>query len=158
MRRIIKTLWLAGLAALVLAGSIAAGKAEDMAKVIEYRQNLMKSNGANAADIGMMLKGDVPFDAKNVVAHAEAIHALSTLIVGAFPKGSGPEAGKTQAKDEIWTHWDDFQKIAMALETESAKLIEVAKGGDMKAIAAQVGAMGKAGCGACHTAFRKPLQ
>ncbi|MFI4988407.1 MAG: c-type cytochrome, partial [Alphaproteobacteria bacterium] len=124
----------------------------------DYRQNIMKANGVNAADIAMILKGEVPFDAKNVVAHAEAIHALSTLVAAAFPKGSGSGAGKTRAKDEIWTQWDDFTKLAMALESESAKLVEVAKTGDMKAIAAQVGALGKNACGACHNDFRQAAQ
>ena len=158
MKRIVKTAWLAGLSTLVLAAAVTASKAEDMAKVIEYRQNIMKTNGAQAADIGMILKGEVPFGAENVVAHAEVIHTLSKLVLDAFPKGSGPAAGKTKAKDEIWTKWDDFKKDAMALETESAKLVEVAKTGDMKAIAAQVNAMGKEACGACHEDFRSKAQ
>ncbi len=158
MKRIVKTAWLAGLSALVLAAGVAASGAEDMAKIIDYRQNLMKTNGAQAADIGMILKGEVPFGAENVVAHAEVIHALSKLIPEVFPKGSDAAAGKTRAKDEIWTKWDDFKKDAMALETESAKLVEVAKTGDMKAIAAQVSAMGKQACGACHEDFRAKSQ
>ena len=154
MNRIVRTALLAGFSAVALAAGVAASGAEDMAKIIDYRQNLMKSNGQQAADIGMILKGDVPFGAMNVVAHAEVIHALSRLVLEAFPKGSGTAAGKTRAKDEIWSDWDGFKKDAMALETESAKLVEVAKGGDMKAIADQVAALGKNACGACHKDFR----
>lgn len=132
--------------------------AQDMAKMIEYRQNLMKSIGANAGDIVLMLKGQVPFNAKHVEAHAESIHAMSALIVDATPKGSGQEAGKTRAKDEIWKEWDDFKKYAGVLQTESAKLIEVAKAGDPKTIGDQVGVMGKQACGACHEEFRVPAK
>ena len=154
MNRIMRTALLAGFSALALAVGVVASGAEDMAKIIDYRQNIMKSNGAQAADILMIIKGDVPFGATNVEAHAEVIHALSKLVLDAFPKGSGTAAGKTRAKDEIWSDWDGFKKDAMALETESAKLVEVAKGGDMKAIADQVAVMGKDGCGACHKDFR----
>lgn len=101
MKPIVKTAWLAGLSVLVLAADVSASGAEDMAKILDYRQNIMKTNGAQAADIGMILKGEVPFGAANVVAHAEVIHALSKLIPDAFPKGSGAAAGKTRAKDEI---------------------------------------------------------
>jgi cytochrome c556 len=154
MNRIVRTALLAGFSALALAAGVAASGAEDLAKIIEYRQNLMKTNGAQAADILMIIKGEVPFGAKNVVAHAEVIHALSRLILDAFPKGSGAAAGKTRAKDEIWTDWEGFTKDAMALEMQSAKLVEIAKGGDMKAIADQVAVLGKDACGACHKDFR----
>ena len=154
MNRIVRMAFFAGVSGLALAAGIGTSGAEDMAKIIDYRQNVMKTNGAQAADIGLILKGEVPFGAKNVVAHAEVIHEMSTLVLDLFPKGSGAAAGKTRAKDEIWSDWDGFTKAAKALETESAKLIEVAKGGDMKAIAAQVAAMGKDGCGACHKEFR----
>ena len=158
MTGMVKTARAAALAALALAAGIAAAGAADMAKVIDYRQNLMKTNGAQAADIGLILKGDVPFGAANIAAHAEAIHQMSKLLLGAFPQGSGPAAGKTRAKDEIWTKWEDFKKDATALETESAKLVEIAKGGDMKAIGQQVAVMGKEACGACHQDFRAQAQ
>jgi len=155
MKRIVRLAWLAGSSALALAAGIPASGAEDMQKIIDYRQNVMKANGAQSADIAMIIKGEVPFGAKNVVAHAEVLHELSMLVLDAFPKGSGPAAGKTRAKDEIWTRWDEFAKDAKAFETESAKLVAVAKGGDMKAIADQVAALGKEACGACHKDFRE---
>jgi len=146
----------------ILALGVAAGSAAyaagDMAKAIEYRRNLMKAIGGHAADIGLIVKGEVPYGAPHILAHAEAINAMSKLIVEATPKGSGPEAGDTNAKDDIWQKWDDFKAAAARLDTESAKLVQVAKGGDMKAIGAQVAAMGKNACGGCHTEFRKPLK
>ena len=148
---------LAGLALALFAGLGAAATAADMTKAVDYRQNIMKSIGANAADIGLMLKGEVPFSDAQVAAHATAINALAKIIPDAVPAGS--DVGKTYAKPEIWTHMDEFKKYAAALETESAKLIKVAEaGGDAKAVQAQVAVMGKEACGACHKAFRKPLQ
>jgi cytochrome c556 len=158
MKKMTGTARLGALAAVALAVSVATATSADMAKLLEYRQNLMKAQGGAAGDIVMMVKGDMPFNAQQVAAFATVINTTSKLIPDLFPKGSGAEAGKTNAKDEIWRKWDDFTKIAMTLQTESAKLIEVAKGGDEAAIKAQVGVMGKQGCGACHESFRKPLQ
>lgn len=156
MKRLGKTVWLAGFSVLALALGGAAATAADMAKAIQYRENVMKSNGANVADIGLMLKGEVPFSKERVVAHATAINAMAKIIPDLFPAGS--DVGKTNAKPELWQHMDEVKTLASRLETESAKLIEVAKTGDQKAVAAQVGVMGKEACGACHQKFRKPLK
>jgi cytochrome c556 len=158
MRRIGKTAWFAGLSVLAIAVGTAGAMAADMGKAIEYRQNLMKSIGGNAADITLMLKGEVPFSAEQVAAHATAINALAKIIPDAVPAGSGPEAGKTYAKPEIWQKMDDFKAHANTLVTESAKLIQVAKSGDQAAIGKQVGVMGKEGCGGCHQTYRTPLK
>lgn len=155
-----QTIRIAGLVGAALGAFVAAGTiatAADMTKAVDYRQNVMKSIGANAADIGMMLKGDVPFSDTQVVAHATAINALAKIIPDIVPAGS--DVGKSNLKPEVWQHMDEFKKYAAALETESAKLIQIAQaGGDAAAVGAQVGAMGKAACGACHKEFRKPLQ
>ena len=43
----------------------------------------------------------------------------------------------------------------MRFQEETAKLAEVAEGGDMAAIGQQVGVVGKEGCGTCHETFRE---
>jgi cytochrome c556 len=78
---------------------------------------------------------------------------LAKLIPEVFPKGSDTGA-ETGAKPEIWAEWDKFTAAAKALETQSTKLAEVAAGGDVAAIGAQLGEVGKA-CGGCHEPFRK---
>jgi cytochrome c556 len=158
MRRISTAAWAAGLSVMVLGAGAMAARAEDMAKVIEYRQNVMKAISAHASDIGLILKGEVAFKAEHIVAHAEAINEMSKLLPDLTPKGSGAEAGKTRIKDEVWQKPEELRKYITALQSESAKLVEIAKGGDMQAIGAQVGVMGKSACGACHEAFRKPAQ
>ncbi|MFI4988406.1 MAG: c-type cytochrome [Alphaproteobacteria bacterium] len=159
MRLFVTTACLAGaLAALAVAASAVASRADDMAKIIEYRQNLMKANAQHAIDIGMILKGEVPFNARHVMWHAEALNAMSKLIIEAFPKGSGSAAGKTRAKDEIWTNWERFMQDAVALERETAKLIELSKTGDMSAITTQMAIVGNNSCGDCHDDFRKRAQ
>ncbi|MFI5023761.1 MAG: c-type cytochrome [Alphaproteobacteria bacterium] len=156
MRRLVRTACLGGLAALLVATGMPAPRADDdMAKIIEYRQRLFKASAEHAISIGMILKGEVPFDARHIQWHAEALYAMSKLIIQCFPKGSGSAAGKTEAKDEIWANWDKFMADAVDLERETAKLVEIAKTGDMKATQAQMVIVGKGSCTDCHDEFVK---
>ncbi len=156
MMRIVKTAGIIGVLGVALTTGAAMVSAQDMGKVIEYRRTLMKADGAHAAEILLILKGQVPFGAAHIVAHAEALLTMSKLYNDIVPPGSGPEAGDTNALPAIWQEMDEWKEYSAKLEAESAKLVEVAKTGDMKAIADQVGVVGKA-CGACHKDFRKPL-
>jgi len=158
MRRIIGTACVVAVFGLALTGVALKGQAADMAKAIEYRQNVMKSIGASLDNIVLMIKGQVPFNAQHVVVYAENINNLSKIIPDLVPPGSGPEAGDTRAKPEIWQKMDEFKAAAEKLTTESAKLIEVAKGGDQAATFQQAVAMGKNACGGCHEPFRKPKE
>jgi cytochrome c556 len=158
MRRIIGAVYVAGIFGLALTGAALEGWAADMAKAIEYRQNVMKINGSSLDNIVLMIKGQVPFNAQQVVVYAETINSLSKIIPDLVPPGSGPEAGDTRAKPEIWQKMDEFKAAAAKLTSESAKLIEIAKGGDQAATFQQAAAMGKNGCGGCHEPFRKPKE
>ncbi len=150
-----KLLTVGALAAFALVTVGASGaRADDGAAAVAKRQAVMKSMGAHMGGIkGAMKAGN----GKAVAMHAGAINSLAKVLVGFFPKGSGPESGaKTRALPKIWAEWDKFKAVPATLAAESAKLVQTAKGGDMKAIGAQFGAMAKAGCGGCHKPYRKP--
>lgn len=70
-----------------------------------------------------------------------------------FPPGTGPEAGKTEAKANIWTERADFDAKLVNLQTEAAKLVTAA-GTDAAAFKAQFGPTGGT-CKACHDKFRE---
>jgi cytochrome c556 len=70
-----------------------------------------------------------------------------------FPAGTGPEAGDTMALADIWAKPAEF-KAAMKLFSDSApKLHAAANSGDLPAIKAAFGDVGKA-CKNCHEKFR----
>ena len=70
-----------------------------------------------------------------------------------FPAGSGPEAGKTQARADIWAKPAEF-KAAMKMFSEAApKLHAAANAGDVAAIKTAFGDVGKS-CKNCHDQFR----
>lgn len=125
------------------------------AQAVAERQAVMKSIGAHMGGLkGALMAGN----GKAVAMHAGAINGLAKVLVGFFPKGSGPEAGvKTRALPKIWQDWANFKKVPTVLAAESGKLVQVAKsGGDAKAMMAQFGKMAKMGCGGCHKPYRAP--
>ena len=92
-----------------------------------------------------------------VAAHAHLLNDASKQVVALFPKGTGRgdyDDKTTRSLPKIWEDWAGFQKAADTLTAESAKMAEVAAGGDKDAIAAQFGMLGKNGCGGCHKPFR----
>jgi cytochrome c556 len=154
---------LAVAAALVLtaAGSTLAFAADEPANIVKYRQTFMKGNSAHLGMIVAVMKGEVSLTgeiAPNAAALAEMGDMLSTNLQQLFPEGTamGADAGvETEALPAIWERWGEFEQVAMRFQEETAKLAEVAQGGDMAAIGQQLGVVGKEGCGACHETFRE---
>jgi cytochrome c556 len=146
-------------AALALDGAV-AWAADEPANIVKYRQNFMKANSAHLGMIAAIVKGEVSLT-DEIAPHAEALAEQGKLasanLQQLFPEGTGKGAAgiETHALPVIWEQWDEFEQAAQNFEEESAKLAEVAAGGDMTAIAQQVGAFGKKACGGCHEDFRE---
>jgi cytochrome c556 len=83
---------------------------------------------------------------------AAIAETMSKLPFAAF--GDGTDKGDTKARPEIWSERAKFNAAAEKMQGEMTKLAMVAKGGNIDAIKAQVGATGGA-CKACHDDFRK---
>lgn len=120
--------------------------------IIKYRQSVMKANSAHFSAIAGILKGQVNFT-DDLKIHARALADLAKIAAHVFPEGS--DFGVTRAKEEIWSKPQEFKKVMMAFQMESAKLATIAEGGDIKAFGAQFKALGKNACGTCHKAFRE---
>ena len=138
----------------VMMGASSAGIAASVgATVLKERAAVMKSLAAHLGGIKAALGAK---NGKAIAMHATAVSQLAAVMPNFFPKGSGPEAGKTRALPKIWQEWDGFVKGANTLSTEAATLAKVAAGGDMGATGAQFGKMAKLGCGGCHKPYRAP--
>jgi len=146
---------------LLAAGSTVALAADEPANVVKYRQTFMKGNSAHLGMIAAIVKGEVSLTdelAPNAAALAEMGEMLNANLQRLFPEGTamGADVGaETRALPAIWENWAEFEQVAMRFQEETAKLAEVAQGGDMTAVAQQVGVLGKEGCGACHENFRQ---
>jgi len=139
--------------ALVAAVGVVLAQSEEGA--VAYRGKIMRVNGASIGAINDVLKFKLAGGTEHIVAHAETIHRESQLIAGAFQQEV--LADESRALPTIWQQWDEFVAAADALGQASAKLAEVAKGGDQRAIMAEVRTVGQT-CGGCHDTFRKPSE
>ena len=141
------------LAALSFATAASALAQMKPADVIDYRRSAMTMIGWNFAPMKDMVKGKAPFDTTEFAKHAERIALLTPQVLEGFAKGSDKGA-ETDAKAEIWTHFDDFQSKLDDLIKESKAMSEVAKGGDEAAMKDQFKKLGGA-CKACHDKYKK---
>jgi cytochrome c556 len=119
--------------------------------VVADRQRLMKSLGANWADIQAKAKAG---NIEGIAVNAENLALYAPHIPSYFPEGSGTD--KSKAKPEIWQKWPDFQAAAKNLETQAEKLRDAAKSKNEQATQDIVKDFGRNACGTCHTPFRGP--
>lgn len=140
-----------GLSTLAVPAHAQFNKPED---AIRYRQAAFVLMGNNMGRINAQLKSSSPN--VQVIQHsAELVEVMSKLPYEAFIPGS--ESGgtpPTRAKPEVFKEPDKIKSLAEKMQTEVAQLNTVAKGGDIAAIRAQFGNVGKA-CKACHDDYRK---
>jgi cytochrome c556 len=87
---------------------------------------------------------------------AQVVNGTSVEQFKWFPEGSGPKPGvKTRAKAEIWSKPQDFEAAQKLFASAAAKLNTSAASGDVAAVRAQFGDVGKT-CKNCHDTFRVP--
>ena len=143
----------AALLATALALPLSAGaqfaKPED---AIKYRKSAMFVMGTHVGRVFAMANGRVPFDAKAVAENAEAAAAMSKWQFAGFVDGS--DLGDTKAEPKIWSEMDKFKANASKSQDDMVKLNAAAKTGNIDAIKAAVGEVGKS-CKACHDSYRK---
>lgn len=126
-------------------------KEQALALMKQRHDNYEKIGDAMKA-ISRELKADSP-DLGKVRAGADTIATLAPQVPTWFPAGTGPEAGKTQAKAEIWAKPDDFSAKAVAFDRAAFAFQAAARGGNLDQVRAAHGDLGKS-CKACHDIYR----
>lgn len=94
-------------------------------------------------------------DMAKIKAAAQVVSEASVDQGRWFPAGTGPEAGKTRAKPEIWAQPKDFQAAQKVFSDAAPKLLAAANAADLAAVKTNFGEVGKA-CKNCHDTFRGP--
>ena len=146
---------LVALACMTVGPLLATNASAQFAKpedAIKYREAAMTLMGAHVGRIFAMANGKVPFDAKAVAENAEIAAAVSNWLFTGFVEGS--DKGKTRAEPKMWTEMAKFREMADKNHQDVVKLNEAAKTGNLDAIKAAVGAVGKS-CKSCHDSYRK---
>ncbi len=131
----------------VLAGAVAYA-ADEPKQVVKYRKAVMKAQLRHFQAIKSIVRGKVSFTGL-LANQAMALDLTGKGLTDLFPAGTGPDKIKSKALPEIWRDWKKFEASAKNLQQETAKLVKIANGGDMKAVAAQFKAVSKA-CDGCH--------
>lgn len=119
---------------------------------IKYRQSALSVMGTHFGRVAAMANGRIPFNADAAAQNAAIAETLSKLPWAGFVEGS--DKGNTRAKAEIWSDSAKFKTAADAMQAEMTKVAAAARGGNLDAIKAAVGAAGGT-CKACHDNFRK---
>jgi cytochrome c556 len=123
-------------------------------EAIRYRQSAFVVMSNHMGRINAQLKSASP-DVQAIQSSAAVVEVMSKLPYEAFVPGS--ESGgtpPTRAKAAVFTDRDKIRQLAEKMQGEVVRLNTVAKGGDVGAIRAQFGEVGKA-CKACHDDYRK---
>jgi cytochrome c556 len=149
-----KTLLATGVAIVVggVAGTaLAQVKPEVMVK---QRQSAMTLIGKYWGPIAGMASGKVsPYNADVVSRNATYLENLTQMPWDGFHENT-KGAMNTKALPEVWSQKAKFDELAQRLQTETAKLGQVARAKDEAGVKQQYAAVGKV-CGACHEGFRQ---
>ena len=133
-----------------LAGIAAAQMKPDV--LVKQRQSAMTLIGKYWGPIAGMASGKVsPYNADVVSRNATYLENLAQMPWDAFHDSTKGE--KSRALPEIWSQKAKFDELAQRLQTETAKLGEMARAKDEAGVKQQYAAVGKV-CGACHEGFR----
>ena len=84
--------------------------------------------------------------------HADGMVALAGITASLFPKGSN--VGETTVLPLVWEKTTEFAAAIKQFQDASMGLSMAAKTGDMAAVGAAVGNLGKS-CKNCHENFRE---
>jgi len=152
MTRSIRTRILAAATAGALVSPLALSHFDDKEIAQSYRQSWFAMVAANFEPMVAMVKQEMPWDDVRVKASADQLATLAAMDVSrGFADGT--DKGTTRAKPGIWDNKQDFQQKMEDFSKAAAALKEAAAGGDKKAIAMQVGAVGKT-CKSCHDEYK----
>jgi cytochrome c556 len=140
--------------AAVAAAFIAVANAATPAEIQKARHEHYEELGEAFKSVRDLSKASTP-DFAALEKAAAAVNEASVDQGRWFPKGSGPEAGKTRALPEVWSKPEDFLAAQKMLSDRAPKLLAAAKSKDVAAVTAAFREVGGA-CKNCHDNFRSP--
>lgn len=121
--------------------------------LVKQRQAVMTLQGKYWGPIAGMASGKVsPYNAEVISRNATYLENLAQMPWDGFHESTKGE--KSRALPEIWTQKAKFDELTQRLQTETAKLGELARAKDEAGVKQQYAAVGKV-CGACHDGFRQ---
>ena len=114
---------------------------------VDYRQNVMKTLGAQVAALELVLQGRAP--AQDLERHFEALAATSAQLLSAFE----PVAAGGNARAEVWEDWDGFSAHAREQTEGLSALRDTVTASEFSSARVR----GALRCTQCHDAFRRDV-
>ena len=124
------------------------------AQVMHDRHENYERMGRAMKGISRELKSEAPAAAE-IQQHSATIAGFAPQVPSWFPAGTGPEAGRTRAKAEIWSDPQGFAAAVQRFQQAAAQFDSAARSGDVAAIRAAMPALGSS-CSNCHDKYRAP--
>ena len=128
--------------AVVFVASITAGVAlahGGATGIVKERMDGMAAMQKAVKAVTPIMRGQVEYDANAVRSFAAAVEMHSgEAMTKLFPEGTGGKP--SEAKDAIWTEWEEFESLAMDLDVLSKALSEAAGNGLAVEASANAGA------------------
>ena len=124
-------------------------------RIMHERHEGMEATGKAMKAIHDQLQESSP-DVAVIRANAEKIAGNAQRAFDWFPRGTGPEAGKTGAKPEIWQNPQDFAAKLGAFHSAASAFEAAAVTGSVNAVRPRLGPLGDA-CKACHDKYRSKM-
>lgn len=122
------------------------------AAIMKARHDGMESMGKDLKTLHRDLDSDDP-NMSEVRSAAADIYKNSKAATNWFPAGTGPEAGKTAAKPEIWQNPQDFAVKLGTLQHFADQFYKAALADDAGTLKANEDTLSGA-CKACHDKYR----
>jgi len=119
---------------------------------IKYRKSVMTLIVQHFKGLGAVVQGKAPYDKDAFAKNAEVLKVLATLPWQATLE-PGTDKGDTTLSAAVFKNQDEFKKIAMTFENETAKLAQFASSGDLEGSKTQFGVVAGS-CKSCHSQFR----
>lgn len=117
---------------------------------VKARMDGMRAIAENLKTIGMMARGATEFDAEAAKAAAAAIASHASDVPKLFEANETDP--KSEARQEIWTNFEDFRAKASVLENVAVGLsTSIAAPEDLGPAMGSLGAS----CKSCHSIYRE---
>ena len=146
-----------GMIAVFAAAAVAAPLTKGRALAIMHQRH---EGMEKIGDTNKLLRREITSSSPFVPAiqsGAATIAGLSVKANGWFPRGTGPELGKTGARPQIWQTPQDFIAKLHNFQGAAQAFNAAAKSGDMNAIKARYSDLGGT-CKACHDKYRSEMK
>ena len=115
---------------------------------IDYRQNVMRTLGAQAEALELVLQGRAP--AHDLEDHLAALAATSAQVLSAFE----PAAAGGNAKAGVWDEWDDFSARSREQAEGLLALRDAVPSGEFHSDRIR----GALRCAGCHDTYRLEVE